>query len=51
MWTQKQMQNEQQEGEKQLHSKQEELKKLTLYRQSNMSKSSWPPPHFEIAET
>lgn len=28
----------------------EELKKLTLYRQSKMSKSSCPPPDFEIAE-
>jgi hypothetical protein len=30
--------------------KKKELKKLTLYRQSKMSKSTWPPPDFEIAE-
>jgi hypothetical protein len=29
---------------------QNELKKLTLYRQSRMSKSNWPPPDFEIAD-
>jgi hypothetical protein len=28
----------------------EDLTKLTLYRQSKMSKSSCPPPDFEIAE-
>lgn len=33
------------------HRKRKELKKLTLYRQSKMSKSSCPPPDFEIAET
>jgi hypothetical protein len=36
--------------ERHLNQKNKELKKLTLYRQSKMSKSTWPPPDFEIAE-